>query len=163
RRVTLGQRPVRTTPAEWGEVLYHSRALVPHNVADGPRSVYACTACHEEAHVDGRLHPARFNRFRSMTKTDRGVAATAPTLSLGEIRTLTEFADNIIASHAQGANVPGFDSYPVRVRVSEEAVRTLSPAETRTALAAYLASLGHEPNPWTGPACGFSAAAERGA
>jgi len=164
RHLTLGSRPERTTPAEWGEVLFHSRDLTPRNVADGPRSVYACTACHEDGTVDGRLHPAKRNRFRSMTKTDRGIATTPPYLSIADIATLTEFADNIIASHAQGwEHDPSYDRYPVSVRVSLEATRTLDPVATRRALAAYMATLPNEPNPFAVPAGGFSEAAQRGA
>jgi cytochrome c peroxidase len=145
-------------------VLYHSRDLVPRNVAEGPLSVYACTACHEDAVVDGRLHPAKMNRFRSMTKTDRGIATTPPYLSIGEITTLTEFADNIIASHAQGwEKDASYDRYPVRVRTSVATSRTLDPDETRHALAAYMAILPNEPNPFAGPVGAFSAAARRGA
>ena len=60
--------PERPTPAERGELLFYSRALVPNNVADGPLSLYTCAACHDDGHVDGRRHPAKRNRFFSMTE-----------------------------------------------------------------------------------------------
>jgi DNA-binding beta-propeller fold protein YncE len=163
--LSLGERPVRRTLGELGEVLYYSRDLVPHNVPDGPLSVYACSACHEEAHVDGRLHPARKNRFRSMTKTDRGVATTPPYLSLGELANLTEFADNIISSHAQGweRDPDHYDRYSVQVRTSIDGYERLDPDQTRRAMAAYLAVIPNEPNPLVGPSGRFSPAAERGA
>jgi DNA-binding beta-propeller fold protein YncE len=162
RHVTLGARAERRSLAELGEVLYYSRDLVPNNVADGPKSVYACSACHEEAHIDGRLHPAKRNRFRSMTKSDRGIATTPPYLSLGELANLTEFADNIISSHAQGWETnKKFDQYSVRARTGIAGARVLSAVETRRAMAYYMATIPTEPNPL---ALGhLDAAAERGA
>ncbi len=94
--------PTRTRPAELGEVLFFSRALVPNNTAAGPLSLYTCAACHLEGHVDGRRHPSKFDRFTSMTKTCRGLAGTEPFLSLGRPATLAAFADNIVSTHAQG-------------------------------------------------------------
>jgi cytochrome c peroxidase len=153
--LTVGQRE-RPSDAERGELLFYSRALVPRNTALGPLSVYACSACHDDGHIDGRRHPARRNRFRSMTKTCRGGATTAPYLSLGELATLDEFADNIVASHAQGAqSAPEtFDQYPVDLPVfagGRMTRVTLSPAEVRRALAAYLAVLPLEPSPFVAP------------
>ncbi|HMF41380.1 MAG TPA: c-type cytochrome [Polyangia bacterium] len=111
--------PERPTPAERGELLFYSRALVPNNVADGPLSLYTCAACHDDGDIDGRRHPAKRNRFFSMTKSCRGLGTTAPYLSLGEPATIEGFADNIVTTHAQGAErgEPGFDRYPVTLRV----------------------------------------------
>ena len=163
RHVALGERGERKSLAELGEVLYFSRDLTPHNVADGPKSVYACSACHEEAHIDARLHPAKRNRFRSMTKTDRGIATTPPYLSLGELKNLTEFADNIISSHAQGWETnKKFDQYEVRARTSTTGSRVLSALETRRAMAFYMATIPTEPNPLV-TAGHLDEAAERGA
>jgi mono/diheme cytochrome c family protein len=145
--------PERTTVADRGELLFYSRALVPHNVADGPLSLYTCAACHDDGHVDGRRHPAKRNRFASMTKTCRGLGTTAPYLSLGEPATIEGFADNIVTTHAQGAErgVAGFDQYPVTVRVRAgrdwENV-TLSPEALRAALVAYMVRIPPEPSPY---------------
>jgi hypothetical protein len=122
--------PTRTRPAELGEVLFFSRALVPNNTAAGPLSLYTCAACHLDGHVDGRRHPSKFDRFTSMTKTCRGLAGTEPFLSLGRPATLAAFADNIVSTHAQGgptsaapvaqgaAPAPvGFDRYDVTLRL----------------------------------------------
>jgi len=148
--------PERTTAADRGELLFYSRALVPNNVADGPLSLYTCAACHDDGHVDGRRHPAKRNRFFSMTKTCRGLGTTAPYLSLGEPATIEGFADNIVTTHAQGAErgAEGFDRYPVMVRVRAgrgwENV-TLSPDELRAALAAYMVRIPPEPSPYVAP------------
>jgi mono/diheme cytochrome c family protein len=137
--------PERTTPADRGELLFYSRALVPNNVADGPLSLYTCAACHDDGHVDGRRHPAC-----------RGLGTTAPYLSLGEPATIEGFADNIVTTHAQGAErgAEGFDRYPVTVRVRAgrgwENV-TLSPDELRAALAAYMVRIPPEPSPYVAP------------
>ena len=145
----------RPTPAERGELLFYGRALVPNNVADGPLSLYTCAACHDDGHVDGRRHPAKRNRFFSMTKSCRGLETTAPYLSLGEPTTIEAFADNIVTTHAQGAErgAEGFDRYPVTVRVRAgrgwENV-TLSPEELRAALAAYMVRIPPEPSPYRG-------------
>ena len=143
----------RPTPAERGELLFYGRALVPNNVADGPLSLYTCAACHDDGHVDGRRHPAKRNRFFSMTKSCRGLETTAPYLSLGEPTTIEAFADNIVTTHAQGAErgAEGFDKYPVTVRVRAgrgwENV-TLSPEELRAALVAYMVRIPPEPSPY---------------
>ena len=145
--------PERTTPADRGELLFYSRALVPNNVATGPLSLYTCAACHDDGHVDGRRHPAKRNRFFSMTKSCRALGTTAPYLSLGEPATIEGFADNIVTTHAQGAErgAEGFDKYPVTVRVRAgrgwENV-TLSAEELRAALAAYMARIPPEPSPY---------------
>jgi mono/diheme cytochrome c family protein len=145
--------PERTTLAARGELLFYSRALVPNNVATGPLSLYTCAACHDDGHVDGRRHPAKRNRFFSMTKSCRALGTTAPYLSLGEPATIEGFADNIVTTHAQGAErgAEGFDRYPVTVRVRMgrrwESV-TLSPEEVRAALAAYMARIPPEPSPY---------------
>jgi mono/diheme cytochrome c family protein len=145
--------PERPTPAERGELLFYSRALVPHNVATGPLSLYTCAACHDDGDIDGRRHPAKRNRFFSMTKSCRGLGTTAPYLSLGEPATIEGFADNIVTTHAQGAErgEPGFDKYPVTLRVRAgpawENV-TLSPEELRAALAAYMVRIPPEPSPF---------------
>lgn len=148
--------PERTTLADRGELLFYSRALVPNNVATGPLSLYTCAACHDDGHVDGRRHPAKRNRFASMTKTCRGLGTTAPYLSLGEPATIEGFADNIVTTHAQGAErgADGFDKYPVTVRVRagrDWESATLSPEELRTALAAYMARIPPEPSPYVAP------------
>jgi len=143
----------RPTPAERGELLFYGRALVPNNVAVGPLSLYTCAACHDDGHVDGRRHPAKRNRFFSMTKSCRGLETTAPYLSLGEPTTIEAFADNIVTTHAQGAErgAEGFDRYPVTVRVRAgrgwENV-TLSPEELRAALVAYMVRIPPEPSPY---------------
>jgi mono/diheme cytochrome c family protein len=148
--------PERPTLAERGELLFYSRALVPNNVADGPLSLYTCAACHDDGHVDGRRHPSKRDRFYSMTKTCRGLGTTAPYLSLGEPATIEAFADNIVTTHAQGAErgAAGFDRYPVTVRVRSgggwENV-TLSPDELRAALAAYMVRIPPEPSPFVTP------------
>jgi mono/diheme cytochrome c family protein len=157
RLVTLAVGPAeRASPAERGEVLFYSRALVPNNVADGPLSLYTCAACHDDGHVDGRRHPSKRNRFYSMTKTCRGLGTTAPYLSLGEPDTIEAFADNIVATHAQGAaaDPEHYDKYPVRMRLragSQWREVVLSPAEVRAALAAYMARIPPEPSPFVEP------------
>ena len=153
--VSVGE-PQRPSPAERGELLFYSRALVPHNVADGPLSVYTCAACHPDGQIDGRRHPSKRNRFFSMTKTCRGLVGTEPFLSLGKPGTFAAFADNIVATHAQGAlDAPAtFDRYPVdlRLRVGAQwTTATLSPAGVRAALAAYLAEIPVEPSPFVPP------------
>ena len=135
--------PARTTPIAWGELLFYSRALVPHNVAAGPRSLYTCAACHDDGHIDGRRHPAKRNRFFSMTESCRGLGTTAPYLTLGDPQTIDAFADNIVATHAQGAeeDPAHFDKYPVVLRVrgpSGWEERVLSAADVRQALARYM-------------------------
>jgi len=149
-------RPERPTPAERGEVMFYSRALVPHNVATGPLSLYTCAGCHPDGHVDGRRHPSKRNRFYSMTKTCRGLLGTEPFLSIGEPDTFAAFADNILATHAQGAlDAPhSYDQYPVSLRLREGdrySTVTLSPQETRAALAAYLPRIPVEPSPFAPP------------
>lgn len=148
--------PSRTSPAELGELLFYSRALVPHNSAAGPLSLYTCAACHADGDRDGRLHPAKQNRFFSTTLTCRGLATTAPFLRLGNQATLEVFADNIVSTHAQGAerDPAHFADYPVTLRVRDEVgwrARTLSPAELRAALAAYMRSIPPEPSPFVTP------------
>ena len=148
--------PARTSPADLGELLFYSRALVPHNTAAGPLSLYTCAACHEDGDRDGRLHPAKKNRFFSTTLTCRGLARTAPFLRLGNQATLGVFADNIVSTHAQGAerDPEHFADYPVTVRVRQGDSwrdRTLSPAELRAALAAYMARIPTEPSPFVRP------------
>ncbi|HSS40255.1 MAG TPA: c-type cytochrome [Polyangia bacterium] len=149
--------PERTSLPDLGELLFHGRALVPHNVATGPLSLYTCAACHPDGDRDGRLHPAKQNRFFSTTLTCRGLANTAPFLRLGNQATLKVFADNIVSTHAQGAerDPAHFADYPVTLRVrrgpgSEDGwrARTLSPAEVRAALAAYMATIPPEPSPF---------------
>jgi DNA-binding beta-propeller fold protein YncE len=146
-------KPERTTRAERGEVLFYSRRLVPNNVATGPLSIYTCAACHADGHIDGRRHPSKRNRFFSMTKTCRGLVGTEPFLSLGKPDTFAAFADNIVATHAQGAlDAPdSYDQYPVTLRLREGArwgTVTLSPREVRATLAAYLPRLPVEPSPF---------------
>jgi hypothetical protein len=152
RQVVLGQ-PDRRSAAALGELLFYSRALLPHNTADGERSLYSCSACHDDGHVDGRLHPARNNRFYSMTKTCRGIASTAPYLFLGEIADIDAFARNILSSHAQGADVAPdtFDQYATQVPVfrgGRFVAKTLSPRLIRESMAAYLRTLPPEPSPF---------------
>jgi cytochrome c553 len=151
----LGAR-ARATAAELGELMFYSRALTPKNVADGPLSLYTCAACHDDGHVDGRRHPAKRNRFLSMTKSCRGLGTTAPYLSLGEPTTIEAFADNIVATHAQGADraPDDYDRYPVTLRLRDGAgwkERVLSPDEVRGALAAYMAAIPVEPSPFVAP------------
>lgn len=149
-------RPERPSLAERGEVMFYSRALVPHNVATGPLSLYTCAGCHPDGHVDGRRHPSKRNRFYSMTKTCRGLLGTEPFLSIGEPDTFAAFADNILATHAQGAlDAPdSYDQYPVSLRLREGGAYTtvtLSPQDTRAALAAYLPAIPVEPSPYAPP------------
>ncbi len=161
-------RPGRSSPADEGELLFYSRALVPHNTAAGPLSLYTCAACHDDGDRDGRLHPAKQNRFFSTTLTCRGLAATAPFLRLGNQATLGVFADNIVSTHAQGAerDPAHFADYPVTLRVRDAAgwrTRTLSPAEIRAALAAEMARMPPEPSPFVAPgARALDARARRG-
>jgi hypothetical protein len=149
--------PERTSPADLGELLFFSRALTPKNVADGPLSLYTCAACHDDGHVDGRRHPSKRNRFFSMTKTCRGLGTTAPYLSLGEPATIDAFADNIVATHAQGAErgPDDYDRYPVTIRVHAPTNGwkdvVLSPVELRAALAAYMARIPPERSPFVAP------------
>ena len=157
RAVVVG-RPDRPSPAERGELLFYSRALVPRNIADGPLSIYTCAACHADGHIDGRRHPSKRNRFYSMTKTCRGLAGTEPFLSLGMPDTFAAFADNIVATHAQGAlDAPDtYDRYPVTLRTRTRSGRadvevTLSPDDVRAALAAYMARIPVEPSPFVTP------------
>ncbi len=146
----------RTSPADLGEILFYSRALTPRNVADGPLSLYTCAACHDDGHIDGRRHPSKRNRFFSMTKTCRGLGTTAPYLSLGEPATIDAFADNIVATHAQGAEhgPDDYDRYPVTIRVRDASASdgwkdvVLSPVALRAALAAYMARIPPEPSPF---------------
>jgi len=159
-------RPERPTPAERGEVLFYSRALVPNNVATGPLSLYTCAACHADGHIDGRRHPSKRNRFFSMTKTCRGLPGTEPFLSLGHPDTFAAFADNIVATHAQGAlDAPEtYDQYPVPLRLRHGdrwSSTTLSSAEVRVALAEYMARIPQEPSPFAS-GVGFTAAERRG-
>jgi len=149
--------PARPSPAEQGELLFYSRALVPHNVATGPLSLYTCAACHDDGHIDGRLHPAKQNRFFSTTLTCRGLATTAPFLRLGNQATIDVFADNIVSTHAQGAerDPVHFADYPVTFKVwgpkgvgAGAADVTLSPAELRAALARYMERIPPEPSPF---------------
>lgn len=160
--------PARTSPADLGELLFYSRALVPNNTAAGPLSLYTCAACHDDGDRDGRLHPAKKNRFFSTTLTCRGLGSTAPFLRLGNQATLGVFADNIVSTHAQGAerDPDHFADYPVTVRVRAAdawATRTLSPAELRSALAAYMARIPTEPSPFVRPgARGLDPVARRG-
>jgi mono/diheme cytochrome c family protein len=152
--------PSRTSPAELGELLFYSRALTPNNVADGPLSLYTCAACHDDGHIDGRRHPAKRNRFFSMTKSCRGLGTTAPYLSLGEPETIAAFADNIVATHAQGADraPDDYDRYPVTLRVGTGSGAgvdwrpvVLPPADVRAALAAYMSRIPPEPSPFVAP------------
>jgi hypothetical protein len=149
--------PARASRADLGELLFYSRALTPHNVADGPLSLYTCAACHDDGHTDGRRHPSKRNRFYSMTKTCRGLGTTAPYLSLGEPTTIDAFADNIVATHAQGGeHAPDdYDRYPVTLRAHRAtgapADVVLSADEVRAALAAYMAGIPPEPSPFVAP------------
>ena len=160
--------PARPSPAEQGELLFYSRALVPHNVATGPLSLYTCAACHDDGHIDGRLHPAKQNRFFSTTLTCRGLATTAPFLRLGNQATIDVFADNIVSTHAQGAerDPAHFADYPVTFRAWGEegaADMTLSPAELRVALARYMERIPPEPSPFAAvDASALSGEARRG-
>jgi mono/diheme cytochrome c family protein len=145
--------PTRPLPAERGELLFYSRALVPHNVATGPLSLYTCAACHDDGHIDGRRHPAKQNRFFSTTLTCRGLATTAPFLRLGNQATIDVFADNIVSTHAQGAerDPAHFADYPVTFKAWGEAGAadvTLSPLELRAALARYMERIPPEPSPF---------------
>jgi cytochrome c553 len=126
---------------------------VPRNVATGPLSLYTCAACHDDGHVDGRRHPAKRNRFFSMTESCRGLGTTAPYLSLGDQATIEDFADNIVATHAQGAerDPAHFDRYPVSLRVRRAGrwdTVVLPPADVRAALATYMARIPPEPSPF---------------
>jgi mono/diheme cytochrome c family protein len=146
----------RTSAADQGELLFYSRALVPNNVAAGPLSLYTCAACHADGDRDGRLHPAKQNRFFSTTLTCRGLATTAPFLRLGNQPTLAVFADNIVSTHAQGAerDPAHFAEYPVTLRVRDGhgwRARRLSPVQVRAALAAYMAAIPPEPSPFVAP------------
>ena len=149
--------PARASRAELGELLFYSRALTPRNVADGPLSLYTCAACHDDGHIDGRRHPSKRNRFYSMTKTCRGLGTTPPYLSIGDPATIDAFADNIVATHAQGAEGgrDDFDRYPVTLRVRAAAGAAtdvvLSPDEVRAALAAYMVGIPPEPSPFVAP------------
>jgi mono/diheme cytochrome c family protein len=151
--------PARASRLELGEVMFYSRALTPHNVADGPLSLYTCAACHDDGHVDGRRHPSKRNRFFSMTKTCRGLGTTPPYLSLGEPATIDAFADNIVATHAQGADraPDDYDRYPVTLRVRGARAAdgwkdvVLSPVDVRAALAAYMSRIPPEPSPFVAP------------
>jgi hypothetical protein len=158
--------PDRSSAAELGELLFYGRALTPRNVADGALSLYTCAACHDDGHIDGRRHPSKRNRFFSMTKTCRGIGSTPPYLSLGEPATIEAFADNIVATHAQGADraPDDYDRYPVTLRVRAPEARgashasdtgwrtiTLSPDEVRAALAAYMVRIPPEPSPFVTP------------
>jgi hypothetical protein len=151
---TLGVgRPERPTRAERGEALFYSRSLVPNNVATGPLSIYTCAACHADGHIDGRRHPSKRNRFFSMTKTCRALAGTEPFLSVGHPDTFAAFADNIVATHAQGAlQAPDdYDQYPVALRLRRDdrwTTVTLSPKDVRAALAEYLQRIPLEPSPF---------------
>ncbi len=148
--------PARTSPAERGELLFYSRALVRNNVATGPLSLYTCAACHDDGHVDGRLHPAKQNKFFSTTLTCRGIGTTAPYLRLGNQATLEVFADNIVSTHAQGAerDPEHFADYPVTLSLhGAPAARevTLQPREVRAALARYMERIPPEPSPFVAP------------
>lgn len=159
-------RPERPTPAERGEVLFYSRALVPRNVATGPLSIYTCAACHADGHIDGRRHPSKRNRFYTMTKTCRGLVGTEPFLSIGDPDTFAAFADNIVSTHAQGAlDAPDtYDQYPVEVRLRAGdtwTTVTLSPPELRGALAAYMTRIPVEPSPFAPPGRRALSAPER--
>ena len=148
--VGVGERP---TVAERGELLFYGRALVPNNVAAGAYSLYTCAACHDDGQIDGRRHPAKRNRFFSMTKPCQGLATTAPYLSLGEPESIDAFADNIVATHAQGAEraPASFDRYPVTLRVRDAGAWrevVLSPAEVRRALARFMERIPPEPSPF---------------
>ena len=161
-------RPERSSPAEEGELLFHSRALVPHNVATGPLSLYTCAACHDDGQTDGRLHPAKQNKFFSTTLTCRGLGTTAPFLRLGNQATIDVFADNIVSTHAQGAeaDLVHFADYPVTLRLyaaSGPTEVTLSPLQLRAALARYMEGIPPEPSPFVAAgARALTGAARRG-
>jgi mono/diheme cytochrome c family protein len=145
--------PDRPSAADRGELLFYSRELVPNNVATGPLSLYTCAACHDDGHIDGRRHPAKRNRFFSMTKGCRGLGTTAPYLSIGEPATIEGFADNIVTTHAQGAErgAEGFDRYSVVMRVRAGPaweLLSLSPEDVRAALVAYMVRIPPEPSPF---------------
>jgi len=145
--------PARPSPAERGELLFYSRDLVRNNVATGPLSLYTCAACHDDGHIDGRLHPAKQNRFFSTTLTCRGIGTTAPYLRLGNQATIDVFADNIVSTHAQGAerDPAHFADYPVTLRLhGAEGARavTLQPREVRQALARYMERIPPERSPF---------------
>jgi cytochrome c peroxidase len=75
---------------------------------------------------------------------------------LGEPATIEAFADNIVATHAQGADraPDDYDRYPVTLRLRDGAgwkERVLSPDEVRGALAAYMAAIPVEPSPFVAP------------
>ncbi len=148
--------PARPSPAERGELLFYSRALVRNNVATGPLSLYTCAACHDDGHTDGRLHPAKQNKFFSTTSTCRGIGTTAPYLRLGNQATIDVFADNIVSTHAQGAerDPEHFADYPVTLRLHEASGTpevTLQPHEVRVALARYMERIPPEPSPFVAP------------
>jgi hypothetical protein len=145
--------PARRSPAERGELLFYSRALVRNNVAAGPLSLYTCAACHDDGHIDGRLHPAKQNKFFSTTLTCRGIGTTAPYLRLGNQATIDVFADNIVSTHAQGAerDPEHFADYPVTLRLAGASGArevTLQPKEVRVALARYMERIPPEPSPF---------------
>jgi hypothetical protein len=160
--------PARPSPAERGELLFYSRDLVRNNVATGPLSLYTCAACHDDGHIDGRLHPAKRNKFFSTTLTCRGIGTTAPYLRLGNQATIDVFADNIVSTHAQGAerDPEHFADYPVTLRVrGADGARTvtLQPREVRQALARYMERIPPEPSPFvTSGARALAPAARRG-
>ncbi|HVV50930.1 MAG TPA: hypothetical protein VHO06_14785, partial [Polyangia bacterium] len=159
--------PARPSPAERGELLFYSRALVRNNVATGPLSLYTCAACHDDGHTDGRVHPAKHNRFFSTTLTCRGIATTAPYLRLGNQATIDVFADNIVSTHAQGAerDPEHFADYPVTLRLrgaGGPSEVTLQPAEVRQALARYMERIPPEPSPFAAGARSLSPEARRG-
>jgi mono/diheme cytochrome c family protein/DNA-binding beta-propeller fold protein YncE len=156
RTFEIGGNVERRSRADLGELLFYSRALLPHNVSRGPLSIYTCAACHADGHIDGRRHPSKRNRFYSMTKTCRGLVGTEPFLSLGEPATFAAFADNIVATHAQGAlDAPEtFDRYPVELRLRQGEAWTsvtISPQKVRGDLAAYLAAIPVEKSPFVAP------------
>jgi DNA-binding beta-propeller fold protein YncE/mono/diheme cytochrome c family protein len=145
--------PARPSPAEQGELMFYSRALVRNNVATGPLSLYTCAACHDDGHIDGRLHPAKQNKFFSTTLTCRGIGTTAPYLRLGNQATVDVFADNIVSTHAQGAerDPAHFADYSVTLRSHEASGApevTLSPREVRAALARYMERIPPETSPF---------------
>lgn len=160
--------PARPSPAERGELLFYSRALVRNNVATGPLSLYTCAACHDDGHIDGRLHPAKQNKFFSTTLTCRGIGTTAPYLRLGNQATIDVFADNIVSTHAQGAerDPEHFADYPVTLRLRGAGGArpvTLQPREVRQALARYMERIPPEPSPFVTPgARALTPAARRG-
>ncbi|HEY6476646.1 MAG TPA: c-type cytochrome [Polyangia bacterium] len=160
--------PSRLSPAERGEVLFYSRALVRNNVATGPLSLYTCAACHDDGHIDGRLHPAKQNKFFSTTLTCRGIGTTAPYLRLGNQATIDVFADNIVSTHAQGAerDPQHFADYPVTLRLHEASGPrevTLQPREVRVALARYMERIPPERSPFVAAgARALTPAAHRG-